>query len=503
MTGPTKAFWQDSGPRISFLPLLQNISTDVCVIGGGIAGMSVAYMVAATGRQVTVIDDGAIGGGETGRSTAHLSFALDDTYTLLQRLFGKAGARLAAESHMAAIDKIEEITARESIDCGLQRVNGYLFNPYGQQLLDLQQELQAARESGIQNIAIQNGIPLPGMAAGDALCFGGQAIFHPMRYLDGLAKAIQNMGARIYTHTRATSVMYDEKTFTINTQNACIVAQSVVVATNDPIVKSAIPGKNIAYRSYAVGMRCPKGIMPPHLFWDTHTPYYHMRACRLDEASDLLLAGGGDHRTGRHTGLQETRERFAAIEAWARAYVPGAGEVLYRWSGQVMEPMDHLAYIGRIETGKDLFVVTGGSGHGLTHGTIAGMIIADLLNGIPNKWQHIYDPLRPIRRYGQLLRYRLGNLAQWTERVAVNHVTPEKIRPGEGAIISHWLYHKAVYKDPQGILHQFSAICPYSGCVLVWNGLEHSWDCPCYGSRYDAVDGRVVNGPSNIPLRPI
>lgn len=462
--------------------------------------MSAAYMIAQTDKQVIVLEDGTIGGGETGRSTAHLSFAIDDTYMALQKRFGKTGARLAAESHMVAVDKIESIIQQEHIPCDFSRLNGYLFNSHDKNNLDLSAELKAAQQSGITDISLLQAAPLPGAPTGAALRFGKHAVFHPLKYLAGLARAITHMGNHIHTHTRALSIDEQNGIFTITTPLGIITARHVVVATHDPIVKCDIPKRNIAYRSYAITLPCPKDTIPYALYWDTETPYHHMRVCRHTDTEDIIVAGGGDHRTGHNGSIEESNERFTEIENWVRQFAPDIGPITHKWSGQVMEPTDYLAYIGRIRHGSNLYVITGGSGHGLTHGTIAGIILSDVITGRHNKWEAIYNPMRRLGVYKRLIPYWLGNFAQRFKFLTLARTSIDDIKPGTGAVIKQGLNWLAVHIDAKGTLHCFSARCTYSGSLLTWNALEHTWDCPTYGSRYHCLDGSVLNGPSNIPL---
>lgn len=501
-SGVTRSLWHDSKLQLQLTSLNGHETADVCIIGAGIAGMSVAYMIAQTGKRVVVLEDGIIGGGETGRSTAHLSFAIDDTYAALQKRFGKDGARLAAESHIAAIDYIEEIVRREGIDCDFERLNGYYFNPAGKENMKLERELVAARESGVRDIAMLPTAPLPGIPTGAALRFGQQGVFHPLKYLAGLASALVSNDNQIFTNTRATSIEEKGEQFEIDTPNGRVAATQVVVATNDPIIKCDIPQRNIAYRSYAITMRCKRGAIPYALFWDTDEPYHHLRVCRYTEEEDLLLAGGCDHRTGQNGSIEESDNCLAEIEKWVRTFVPNASRPIHKWSGQVMEPIDYLAYIGRVKPNSNLYVVTGGSGHGLTHGTIAGIILADMIAGKRHKWQDIYDPMRRLGVYKRLIPYRLGNFLSWFDFLRPAGGDVDNVKRGLGKLVKHGLKWIAMYRDKQGAIYAFDARCTYSGRLLAWNALEHTWDCPCYGSRYDCRDGRVINGPSNRPLIP-
>ena len=177
----------------------------------------------------------------------------------------------------------------------------------------------------------------------------------------------------------------------------------------------------------------------------------------------------------------------------------------YRWSGEVMEPVDGLAFIGRNPMDSDnVFVATGDSGNGMTHGTIAGMLLTDMILGRKNAWEKIYDPSRiSLRSLGEFAKENLNVAVQYTDLVLAGDVdSVDKIKPNCGAIMSRGLHTVAVYRDPEGGVHEFSAVCRHLGCIVNWNSLEKSWDCPCHGSRYDAL-GHVTQGPANSDLEEV
>jgi Rieske Fe-S protein len=268
-----------------------------------------------------------------------------------------------------------------------------------------------------------------------------------------------------------------------------VTADFVVCATNTPVIDwLVIHSKQAAYRTFAIGARI-NGDIPPALYWDTADPYHYVRL-----SDGVLIVGGEDHKTGQ---ADDGSERLARLEAWTRERFP-VGAVEYRWSGQVMEPVDGLGYIGRNPGDKGhVFVATGDSGQGMTHGTIAGMLISDLIIGRANEWARLYDPSRKSLKAGaEYAKENLNVAAQYTDYVTPGEVGSEdEIRPGHGAVLRHGLKTIAVYRDERGALHKRSAVCPHLGCIVQWNSLEMSWDCPCHGSRF-GTDGRVLNGPA-------
>jgi glycine/D-amino acid oxidase-like deaminating enzyme/nitrite reductase/ring-hydroxylating ferredoxin subunit len=498
-SGKTVSAWFASVEMPSTNKLTKDLETDVCVVGAGISGLTTAYLLARAGKKVVVIDDGAIGGGETGRTTAHISNALDDRYYSLERMHGEKGARLAAESHTEAINQVENIVLREKIDCEFQRLDGYLFEPRGGDPKNIEREFHAARRAGLF-VELVDKAQVP-FETGRALKFPRQAQFHPLKYLKGLAELIIKLGGSIYTSTRAENIEGGEPGKVSTQDGKTIRAASVVVATNTPINdRVIIHSKQAPYRSYVVAFAIPPESVPQILLWDNDMPYHYVRSQVIREGlrtEHLLIVGGEDHKTGQH---DESSAPFGKLEKWTKERYPMVTDLKYKWSGQVMEPVDKLAYIGRNPRDeKNVYVITGDSGNGMTHGTIGGMLISDLILGRANPWETLYDPKRKthsIKSFKEYVRENADVAAQYADFLMRGEVSSvEEIRPGFGAILRRGTHLVAASRDEQGALHERSAICPHLGCVVKWNHVEKTWDCPCHGSRFTA-QGKVVNGPS-------
>lgn len=499
----TMSVWMDTAEVPVESPLKERITADVCIVGAGIAGMSAAYLLAREGKSVVVLDDGPIGGGMTQRTTAHLVNALDDRFFELERLHGVEGARLAAESHTAAINAIEAIVAQESIKCEFERLDGYLFVPPRDSRKILDDELAAVHRAGLTDIEKVDRVPWASYDTGPALRFPRQAQFHPLKYLAGLAKAIKEKGGRIYTQTHAKEIEGGKKTRVEAAGGGVVTANAVVVATNTPVNDLiAMHTKQAAYQTYVIGARIPRGSVKRALYWDTPDPYHYIRIESVGkgaDAHDVLIVGGEDHKTGQK---DDAGKRFAALERWTRRRFPMVEDIEYRWSGEVMEPVDGLAFIGRNPMDSDnVFIATGDSGNGMTHGTIAGLLLTDLILGRKNEWESLYDPSRiTLRALPEFAKENLNVAVQYTDLIVAGDVESiDEIKPNSGAVISRGLSKVAVYRDGDGVIHERSAVCRHLGCIVNWNSLEVSWDCPCHGSRYDAL-GHVIQGPANSDL---
>jgi glycine/D-amino acid oxidase-like deaminating enzyme/nitrite reductase/ring-hydroxylating ferredoxin subunit len=500
----TRSLWMDVEMPVTE-PLAHGVRCDVCVVGAGSAGLSTAYQLARAGARVVVLDQGPIGRGETGRTSAHLSNALDDRYEWLERVHSAERARLAAESHTAAIDCIEAICAEESIRCGFERVDGFLFAHDAKHTSELDRELAAAERAGVE-VEREGASCFSFTDTGPCLRFRRQAIFHPLRYLAGLVRAVERWGGVIHTGVRVLDVESAAPCRVVTDGGVAVLADRVVVATNVPMhARFAVHTKQTAYRSYVVAFEVPALSVPNALYWDTADPYHYIRIAPGGERdSEHLIVGGEDHRTGQSD--DDAERRWRRLEEWTRARFPMAGAVATRWSGQIIEPVDGLAYIGRSPgmNHPGVFLATGDSGNGLTHGTIAGMLLRDLIVGRDNPWEEVYDPGRVMARsLPRLARDNFNTAAQYADwlRPGEAHAASEVAR-GSGAVIRRGWKPVAVYRDDSGAVVERSAVCTHLGGVVSWNPAERTWDCPCHGSRFDRF-GHVLNGPAIKDLAPV
>ncbi|HYD95762.1 MAG TPA: FAD-dependent oxidoreductase [Noviherbaspirillum sp.] len=498
--GASTSVWMATATVPEFPPLAGDLVTDVCVVGAGIAGLSTAYLLAREGREVVLIDALGIGAGETGRTTAHF-FPPDEWYVDVEKGFGADKARLVAESFAAATNLVESIVRDERIDCEFERLDGYLYALPGNGFKELDKELAAAGRAGVD---VQPLDRVPGLSfdTGPCIRYARQAQFHPLKYLAGLAQAFVARGGRIYGRTRAISVDGDDSRQVVATLNGSIAANAVVVATNTPFNDRVVMHtKQAGYRSYVIGVRVPKGSVPRILLWDTGDPYYYIRLETPDPAADheILVVGGADHKVGEDTHPQH---RYDEIEQWVRERFPMAQAVEYRWSGEIMEPSDGPAYLGRNPMdNKNVYIITGDSGNGMTHTTIGAIIVTDQIMGRANPWQSVYDPSRKVKHgISDFVVEQADTLSRYGEWVTGGEVdSVQEIAAGEGAILRDGTRKLAVYRDEQGGLHAVSAKCTHLGCVVHWNSAERSWDCPCHGSRFD-TEGEVLHGPAATAL---
>jgi glycine/D-amino acid oxidase-like deaminating enzyme len=331
-----------------------------------------------------------------------------------------------------------------------------------------QEEWQAAKRAGLQVRKLKKS-PFD-LKFGPCLRFPQQAQFHPLKYLAGLARAIKRLDGRLFGGTEAKEIKVG-KTIKIGTKAGAIVsAGAVVVATNTPINDCGkIYTKQEPYRTYVIGALVPAGRIPKALYWDTEDPFHYVRLQRIHangKTQDLLIIGGEDHKTGQAEGVEG---RFERLATWGRKHYPGIKTIAFRWSGQVMESMDDVAFIGRNpKDDPNVYIATGDSGAGITHGTIAGILLRDLIVGRDNPWVTLYDPGRKTLSakdtFARQNTKDAGEYANWLTPGEVS--TVEEIKPGMGAVIHRGSSKFAVSRDEKGNQHACSAVCPHLGCIV-------------------------------------
>lgn len=482
-----------------FPPLKGRKTADVCIVGGGISGLMTAYQLLMDGLDVVVLEKDSLGEGETGLTSAHLASALDDGFHRLIQEHGESGARLAYESHARAIDEIERIQQEESIECGFRRVPGFLFATTPEQEDEIQKEFKACQRLGLPGVAVVEGVPYLRGLSGSALRFEGQAQFHPLEFLKGLTERIVGLGGRISCGSQVNQLEKVSQTWKVSTDEGSVDCASVILATGVPFEdRLSMHTKEAAYRSYVSVFEWRHKDVSPALWWDTEDPYHYVR-CFEKDGKCFLVVGGEDHRTGQDALAEQ---RFQKLEEWAQFHFGDLGAVVSRWSGQIIEPMDSLAYIGQhpgLETGA--FSVSGDSGHGLTHGAIASLLFKDLVQGRPHPWKDLYSPSRRrLFGLGNFLSENAKTLAQYGDWLSMGEVrSRDEVRPDSGAVMRRGLHPVAVYREASGAIHEMSAVCPHLGGLVRWNAAEQTWDCPCHGSRFDR-NGALLNGPAKEGL---
>lgn len=480
--------------------------------------MQIAYELLSTGiPKVVIVEDGKIGSGETGRTSGHLS--ADNEYNEFLSMHGLANTAIVAESQQAAINRIGEIVQKHSINCGYEKVPGFMFPgpPPGAKGYDIQllQEVwQAASETKKLDIEMVDDGEIPGFQTGRTIRYNNQAVFHPTKYLKGLSSVITNqLRGTIYEDTHMNS--YEElpgstgRVKAVMSNGATVTASQLVMATNVPLQKLEIIDRLEPFRTYCIALKIANDKLStsgkPALWWDLADPYHYVRSTEHHEPGySLLIVGGEDAKVGQHNDMDQRYER---LEKWTRERWVGAGPVEYKWSGQVWDTLDGLGITGKNPGTKNVYIHTGDNGDGLTYAAIGGIVITDLILGRHNPWASTYDPGRQFsmthlkRALKSLPSYITENLhdqmyyAKWVTRCRKTMSDIEDLVPGEGDVVRDGVHPTAVYKDPQGKIHKMTAVCPHMKGIVAWNSDEKTFDCPIHGSRF-TCKGDVINGPA-------
>ena len=494
--------WHETRLR-SFRRLNTSGRFDVVVVGGGITGLTSAYLLKSLGKRVCLLERDRIVSGDSGRTTAHLTHVTDLRLTKLVKTFGRDQARLAWRAGEAAIDTVEEIIRRESIECDFQRVPGFLHaaihGAKGESAV-LRKEALLANELGFA-ASFVSAVPLfdkPGIR------FANQATFHPMKYLAALARIIDGDGSVVREHSEVDKIEDEGRLVEANRHR--LLCDWLVIATHVPLqgatrlaTAALFQTKLFPYSSYAIGAKIRKGLVPLASYWDTSDPYYYLRVDRRS-SFDYVIFGGEDHKTGQ---VSDTQERFNRLEQVLREFIPDA-KVDHHWSGQVVQTADGLPFIGK--TSERQVVATGFSGNGITFGTVAGMMACDTVLQRQNPWNELFRPNRKKIR-GAAWDYIQENsdfpYYFLEDRItAADAKSPRDVKRGEGKILRVDGQRVACRRADEGTVTQVSAVCTHMGCIVHWNAAETTWDCPCHGSRFKAT-GEVIAGPAETPLESI
>jgi glycine/D-amino acid oxidase-like deaminating enzyme/nitrite reductase/ring-hydroxylating ferredoxin subunit len=490
----TDSIWTSDTALPEFSTRGRFSDADVIIVGAGITGLTTAVLLQRAGFRTAVLEQSRIGSGETTRTSAHLTEYPDAGYERIATDFGPDGARAVAQSKREAIDLIERFAAE--IPCDFERVSGFLYSERETDHARLQQELDAAQAAGLPGRLVAQA-PLPFATAG-AVEFPRQAQFHPGKYLAGLARLYVAAGGTIIEGAHVRGVDEEGGRCRVRTDNWIAHAARVVAVTDAPIAGGALLDSKVrANRSYLLAARLRTGPVPHGLFWDTDEPYHYIRTARGD-GGPLVMIGGEDHRTGTD-GETEALQR---LETYARERF-AIDAIVQRWSGQIMEPVDGLPYIGPRDAGSSVYLAGGYAGNGLTFGSVAAQVISDMIGGVGSPYAELYAPDRMLAAR-QWAKYAAQNLpAAWT---LVSDLLPyavttslDDLKPGEGRVVRLHGAKVAASRDLNGMLHTVSPTCTHMGCDVAWNVLERTWDCPCHGSRY-APDGQVIHGPATTGL---
>lgn len=497
--GALQSIWQTEAAYIPQSTPDPNTVYDVLVIGGGITGLTTAVLLAERGRKVILAEAHTLGWGTSGGTTAHLNTLLDTTYKQITDNFSEDAAGQIYEAAKSAIEQIRTLVDRYGIGADIQAKDGFLFAETEEEIQALDEAAGSAQKVGIE-VTPTDRIPVP-VPFVKAMRFGGQGQFHVTRYLKGLARAFESMGGVILENTPIGTISGDE-VLQAETLTGVLQARKVVWATHIPPGINLLHFRNAPYRSYAMALRLAnESQLPDAVVYDCKDPYYYYRTQEID-GQRYLIAGGCDHKTGHK---ENTAYVFTELEAYLRRYFD-IKEVAFQWSSQYYEPADGLPYIGVLPGHESQYCGTGYSGNGMIFGTVAGMLLTDMLTGRENALEDLLKPsrIKPIAGFANFVKENADVIKEFVgKRFAYETISElAELAPGEGKLVEYEDKKMALYKDENGRIIAISPVCTHAGCIVAWNDAEKSWDCPCHGGRF-SPDGEVITGPPRARLEKI
>ncbi|MGY5115278.1 FAD-dependent oxidoreductase [Streptomyces sp. 900105755] len=499
-SGIRGSYWLETAPPGEPAPPPSgDLSVEVAVIGGGIAGLSTAWELVRQGREVAVLEAGRLAAGVTGHTTAKLTALHTLVYDHLRRTRGPEGARLYARSQSEAIRRAAELVAELGIDCAWEEAAAYTYARNPERVAELRAEALAAREAGLPaEFVTETELPFP--VAG-AVRVTGQAQFHPRKYLLALADDLRRRGGTVYEGTRVVGLTEGEPCVLETDAGVSVRAEKVVVATHYPVFDRALLFTRLSpRRELVVAGTVDEDLAPRGMYITPEQGTRSVRSAPYGDGKRLLIVTG-EHFT---PGTADVEERFARLSAWAGDHFPGL-TLTHRWATQDNDSTDSVPLVGPLHPGsRHVYVATGFGGWGLSGGIMAGRLISDLAGGREVEWAGLYDPRRvgPVVREGasflkhqaQVARHFVGDRLP-----SVTGARPQDLAPGDGAVVRLGGHHCAVHCDESGRLQAVSAVCTHLGCLVAFNRAEQAWECPCHGSRF-APDGRILQGPAVKPL---
>ena len=512
----------------------KNIETDICIIGGGITGISTAYYLTKENLKVTVLDMGKIGFQTTGNSTAKITSQHGLFYKDLKDSKGEDFARLYYDANEDAIKNIKKIVEKEKIQCDLECQSAYVLAANREEVQKVKDEVEVVRGFGghaeyLEREDIDKNLLILNPLA--AIRFKNQAQFNSYKYTIELAKICKNLGANIYENTKVVDVRDEKDYYYLETEDGYkIKAKYLVITTKYPIIN--IPGFYFMkmYQSTSYGISIPvKEKLFDGMYITSTNPKVSLRMAKVDnniikdvvdgnienyakqdkenrkrvkekqnskiDNEYVLIVVGADHKTGEKTDLSNS---YKKLENIAKQIYP-QGKVENYWNTEDCITLDKIPYIGKYSNiWENAYVATGFNKWGITTSNIAANIITDMIIGRKNRYEDIFistrvEPVKNRQEVGNMLKETVSSLV--LKKFELPESEQASLKNEEGKIIEIEGEEVGAYKDKEGRIYTIVPKCAHLGCELSWNNLDKTWDCPCHGSRYDYT-GKMLYGPT-------
>lgn len=493
-----QSYWIASKSAANYSALEDDIKVHIAIVGGGIAGISCAYLLSKEGEKPVILEADHILQGTTGHTTAKITSQHDLIYDKIKNQMSFEFAQEYAIANESSIQLIEKISNELIIDCDFQSESAHIYTNMDKYIEKINNEAETARSLGIKASVIDKmpfNIPIKA-----ALRFDNQAQFHPRKYLLKLAEEIIKNGCSIYEQTRAVHMEKNNDSYIITTgQGKKVTSDIVVIASHYPFYnKHAMYFTRIyTERSYVLAIKS-KEKYPGGMYLSYEDPGRSLRSIKTDNG-ELIMVGGESHKTGQG---EDTTKHYQALAEFADNIFT-VEDIPYRWSAQDCMTLDDIPYVGRYSSDTpNLYIATGFGKWGMTTSTASAMVLKDLIIKGESPWQDVYSPSRKtvlastknfvvenLNVAGQIIDGKLSPLPNDSE-----------VKIGEGKIIQMDGERAGAYRDDNGTLHLVNTACTHLGCELNWNSAEKTWDCPCHGSRF-SIDGDIIEGPTVRPLK--
>jgi len=486
-------YWIISTSKTDYPPLNEDINVDVAIIGGGIVGITSAFLLKRKGLKVAILEANKIAHGTTGHTTAKITSQHNLIYDKTKRKMGDEKARQYAEANESAIHFIANLVKEKNIDCDFSWRPAYVYTQSDEYIEKIENEVKAASSLGIKASYLDK-IPLP-FEIKAAVRFDDQAQFHPLKYLFELTKEIPGDGCSIFEHTKVVDVddNDNEKCVVLTNQDKKVTASKVIVASHFPCYDGLgmYFARMYAEKSYVLGIKA-KEQFPEGMFITAEDPGRSLRSQKYNDG-EIILVGGEHHKTGSE---KTTNIHYENLGNFARETFD-LESILFRWSTQDCMTIDSIPYAGYLTSRtSNVFVATGFGKWGMTNSTASAMILTDLITKGESPWEEVYSPSR--FDISSVPKFASVNLDVASTLIG-GKITPVpddvKINNGEAKVIRKDGERVGAYRDENGKLHIVDITCTHLGCELVWNEAEKTWDCPCHGSRF-GYDGENVEGPA-------
>lgn len=492
-----------------------NLYADVCVIGAGICGLSTAYYLTKSGLKVVVVDKSEIGEKTSGHTTAKITSRHGLIYDYLIKTYGIEFALDYFKANECAISNIKSIIDTEKIDCDFEYKDNYIFSYNKNDLDKLTSEVEAlnliysyiygSKTEDVSHFAkLVYNCELPFDIVG-AIKTNGQAQFHPLKYMNGLADCIEKYGGNIFTNCLVQDVNKMEDVFGVEVQSLrddesyIITSKYVVLASHYPFIN--LPGfyfsKMYQASSYAIALETDESF-PDDMYITASEPTLSFRTVKCQDKR-LLLVGGGNHKTG-FSPDSNSFYGYSFLENEIDKMFENYN-ILYKWDTRDCITLDKIPYIGEFSSFMpNMFVATGFNKWGMTSSNVSANIIAgkifsrenfseqDDLIKFSNKFSYVFDSTRvhPIKNIGEVKNMAIQTFHSFVgSRLKIPKENLDKIRNDNGGIIYFDGHTVGVYKDADGKVYAVDPTCTHLGCLLTWNNVDKTWDCPCHGSRFD------------------